>query len=494
MVNPCSWLDHSTAFQILRRITGSIWIANVLDFLNSYASFVVSFSISLYLTLSLGMSDLDASRAYSWYGGSGVIYGVLVGPIIDRIGLKKSVMVGLFVMTIGRFVFAFSQVVWVSLAVLIFVIPFGHAIFDPPLNIAAEVYGQVNAVDSDQADQISKMSFRILYFSANAGAWIALLLTDLLIDKSSMTVGNITNVDCHGTWDLFSGGDNPSTTDVSADWVIGGYTLLFSTAALITTLALFLAPSFKELPVAQPKNRLTWRDYFETFREPNFYILLWFVICLIPVRAMFKYMEVLMPLYFSRTIPCAPWATLLSINPMGIMILTPIVSVVTNRVPLFVLLITGTLISAISPLIMALWPDAPYYLNIIISMSTFTLGESIWSALIGLFILQLSPLNKKGLYGGMTEIPTFLGSIAAGEITGYLLTTYCPVGGDPDLCHAMWIPVTFMSLLTPANLLIMYFVIYRWCKCMKPANDLLLESDIELPIVKQVDEPSENDE
>ena len=485
----CRWLNRHGTWLAIKRIALCLWIAFALHALDAYSYFALSFSITLYFTESLGMSDEAASRYYAWYGGASVIFGVLSGPVIDRMGLKKSLLLGALVSTVARVLFAFSGSIPVVVLSLLIGVPLGAGLFQPPLHIAVDRYSALKATSVDEESEIKKMGFRFLYTAANVGAIVALLFTDFAIDtspdlaglgNSSDTNSSLAQLTCPTSFDLFNGGDDPG--DSSDDhWMFEGYVLLFATAAAVSAFTVVLSSAFQEQRMAKEPAKLTWRLGLSTLREPNFYILLWFVTVLIPVRAMFKYMEALMPLYLTRTLPCAPYGTLLAVNPFGIIVLTPIVGVITRRVPFWALLVIGTFVSGVAPLLMYWWRDGPLYSNIWVSIGIFTLGEALYSPLISQYTLLLSPADKKGLYGGLILIPTFIGTFVAGEITVWLLATYCPRDGDPDRCHDMWLPVTLMSVSSSVLLLVMWVVLHPICKYDEAARaeGYVLQEDFE---------------
>lgn len=479
----CLCLNRIGTYRVLRRIPACLWIVFLLHCLDAFSYFARTFNITLYFTERLGMSDATASRYYAWFGAASVVFGVLAGPVIDWMGLKKSLLLGILITTVAGFMFAFATSIPVVVMALLFGIPLGAALFQPPLHIAVDRYSVLKAENEDMGEQVKKMAFRFLYTGANLGAVVALVYTSALIVQSGVVMSSqssessganstTTTANCSDVgFNMFAPAQLEPTSSESEDgWVFDGYGLLFLTAAIVSAVTVVVTSAFQETRMPVEPEKITAKQCISTLREPNFYILLCFVTSLIPVRAMFKYMEALMPIYLTRTLPCAPYGMLLAVNPLAIIVLTPVMGIVTRRVPLFALLIIGTFISGISPLLLAFWTEAPYYTNIWVSILIFTVGEALYSPMVSQYTLMLSPLNKKGLYGGLILLPTFLGTFAAGEITAWLLEDYCPRGGDPARCHEMWIPVALMSLISFVLLVVMYIVLYPVCKFNEEAS------------------------
>ena len=74
----------------------------MLKLLESFAHFSLSYVLVLYLSEEFGYSDQSAGWVYGFFGMLITIYGVLVGFLIDRLGVRLALMLGSFLLLGGR--------------------------------------------------------------------------------------------------------------------------------------------------------------------------------------------------------------------------------------------------------------------------------------------------------------------------------------------------------------------------------------------------------
>jgi len=463
-------MNQIAVWRTIRAIAACLWVVFLLQSLTSFSYYARLFSITLYFTESLGMSDASATSYYMWFGAASVIFSVLAGPVVDQLGLKRSMLLGVTALTVAGFVFAFSQNIPLTAAALLGGIPLGTALLEPPMHISINRYSSLKVANKGEADEVEKMGFRFIYIAANLGAALALVFTSLAVGNPANDSGNASTsavpLNCSRPLDFFAGDETVGLDSLDSDdpWFISGYALLFAVAAVVTLVSVFVVWAFEEVRLPQASAKFSFREFLGTARETRFYVLLLFVASLVPVRATFKYLEALMPIYIRRTQPCAPYGLLLAVNPLSIVPLVAVMAPATRRVPLFVLLIAGTFVAGAAPLLLTFWTEAPYYSNIWVAVLLQTIGEAAYSPLISLYIMKMSPPNKKGLYGGLLKLPEFLGNFAAGKITAWALAEYCPPGGDPEQCHGMWVPLSLISLISFVLLTVLYVILYPVCK------------------------------
>jgi len=352
-----------------------------------------------------------------------VVIGVPAGFLIDKIGIKYSLVIGSIFNTVGRIVFALSGTLWMQLLGLFVGTTVGAGLFISALHIGVKRYSGTKPSQT--------VAFHLLYWAMNIGAIGAMLGTDLALDSTFL-------------WE--------------------GYQLLFVLGA-VTSMATFVASVFfKEIEVKIEK--FTFKQYLAVVREKPFWKLLGFNFCLIPVKAMFRYMDALLPIYLTRVYPGVSYGAVLAVNPICIILLTPIAGLLTKRLHfVYGLVALGSLISALSPLPAVSWHELS---SIITFLVIFTFGEAIYSPKVGQFSLENSPKGKEGIYSGLIPIPYFAGNIVAGSFSGWLLDAYCPdndsssstaSGFDPVFaqeCSKVWGWIIGTSLLSPIVLILLY--------------------------------------
>jgi hypothetical protein len=195
----------------------------------------------------------------------------------------------------------------------------------------------------------------------------------------------------------------------------------------------------------------------EVFREPAIYRLIVLILLLVGVRAIFSYLYLLMPKYWLRTIgEDAHMGTLQAINPIlivvGIILFIPLV----NRFRLFSMLVYGSMVSAISLLVLALpWQwfsediARAHYAMAILCLIVLSVGEVVWSPKLYEYTAAIAPEGQEGTYLGLSMVPWFLAKSVVSVLSGHLLTRWAPVGvgekmvagevGYWDTPAAMWL-------------------------------------------------------
>ena len=76
-------------FFVLSTAPRELWILFLLKLLESFAHFSLSYVLVLYLSEEFGYSDQSAGWVYGFFGMLISIYGVLVGFLIDRLGVRS---------------------------------------------------------------------------------------------------------------------------------------------------------------------------------------------------------------------------------------------------------------------------------------------------------------------------------------------------------------------------------------------------------------------
>ena len=89
-------------FFVLSTAPRELWILFLLKLLESFAHFSLSYVLVLYLSEEFGYSDQSAGWVYGFFGMLISIYGVLVGFLIDRLGVRLALMLGSFLLLGGR--------------------------------------------------------------------------------------------------------------------------------------------------------------------------------------------------------------------------------------------------------------------------------------------------------------------------------------------------------------------------------------------------------
>jgi MFS family permease len=261
--------------------------------------------------------------------------------------------------------------------------------------------------------------------------------------------------------------------------LVGGCILFYGLVSLLG----LLNPAFdRVMHSVRAATEETGRLLAENFRDKPFWIYLSLLGLLTFVRLTFYIFHVWFPTYGIRVFgEGAMVGSIFGVlNPLMIVFLVPLISIMTMKIRSYTMLMIGTLVSAgsvflcfipdsvalslangpLGTLIFDYWLEVPvgqrdpFYISLIIFIAVFTVGEAIWSPRLMQFSAEIAPRGKEGSYIALAMLPYFVGKAMAGGMSGYLLATYTPEGllDYPDHQSA-WLWIGGMAILSPIGML-----------------------------------------
>lgn len=108
----------------------------LIKFFESFAYFIISSVFTLYLTDQFTISDLDAGIYYATYNFLTAGYGILLGQVIDRLGVKTSLAIAVSLCITGRFLIFLVNSGVVFIIIMFSALAIGTSIVLPALQIA----------------------------------------------------------------------------------------------------------------------------------------------------------------------------------------------------------------------------------------------------------------------------------------------------------------------------------------------------------------------
>jgi len=128
---------------------------------------------------------------------------------------------------------------------------------------------------------------------------------------------------------------------------------------------------------------------------------------------------------------------------------TFLVNYLTRKIPAFVAIIAGVLISSLSWLFLTLGSGVPF---IVAALIVLAIGEVVQAPRYYEYISRLAPPGQQGLFMGYAFLPIGIGYLIAGPTAGRLLHYFGEVRQQPAM---MWYVVSGAGILTTL-LLILY--------------------------------------
>jgi MFS family permease len=180
-----------------------------------------------------------------------------------------------------------------------------------------------------------------------------------------------------------------------------------------------------------------------------------FIFALIPVQTLFTYNWLILPQYISRAFAGGWIGEYFEIasnaNPLLIFFLVPIVTALTQKAPVYRMMIIGTLVMASAAFFLAIGPHPSTLLAFIVIM---TVGEAMWQPRFLQYAAEIAPEGRTGQYMGVAQLPWFLTKMLVPMIySGEMLARYCPPHGTQDT-RTMWLIFALIAITSPILLIL----------------------------------------
>lgn len=167
----CSCTGIRRKIDMLCLAPRELWVVLLLKLMNSFALFASLTMFFIYLTDEFDLSYPTAGYVIGVTGLLVSVYGAFCGPLIDRIGVKRSYILGALSGSIGGLMISFSANLGTVLAALFVFTAFGMALGIPVLSIGVKRY---------TFEPNRTIAFGLFYMVMNIGAAISFALVDVI--------------------------------------------------------------------------------------------------------------------------------------------------------------------------------------------------------------------------------------------------------------------------------------------------------------------------
>jgi MFS family permease len=447
----------------------------------------------LWLSKDCGLSDVNAGSFITGWSLALTAISMVVGALVDTVGIRRICLLSVFMLLFSRIMMA-----WITDPVVVFILGFlplalGFAIVAPVVSVGIKRY---------TTREGAAMGFALFYVIMNLGFAVGGLGFDWIrgFFASRDAAGQIIDANAGVVWL----GVHFSTYQLF---------FVFGTAATLLSLLTLLpirdgVERTEEGVVIEPlKTRGSALETVKSsavdtasllrkvFSEKYFWIFMGLIGLTVFVRFIFFHFHYTFPKYGLRVLgEDAKIGNIYGVlNPVLIVFLVPLVSVLTRKIASYRMLLVGAAISALScfvavvppqvfapltnsvlgemifinwlgmapdmPALMAA-PPTPAYWPLIAFILIFTIGESIWSPRLMQFSAEIAPKGRESTYLSLSVLPSFAAKLVVGPLSGILLHLYAPVDEETKKVldhphHSMiWFWVGVMALPTPIGLLL----------------------------------------
>ena len=277
-------------------------------------------------------------------------------------------------------------------------------------------------------------------------------------------------------------------------WALVATVSFFSITGILYAISSMAGTSIPSLDVVMKSVRdateETVRQLKENFQERPFWIYMGMLGILTFVRLTFYIFHLMFPTYAIRVFGADfPVASIFgTLNPVMIIFLVPLISIMTVKVRSYTMLLWGTGLSSASVFLCFMpeaissaladswfgvwifdyWLEAPignqdpFLMSLVVFIMVFTVGEAIWSPRLMQFSAEIAPRGKEGAYIALAMLPYFLGKAGAGVLSEQMTTRYFNSEQVIFPSHDVaWLWIGGMAALSPIGLIIFRGVFAR---------------------------------
>ena len=413
---------------------------NIAYFIEGLTYFGILGLLAIFFNDFIQLDDIKAGWMVGFLTAGITISMLVLGATVDMIGIRKSLLVSLVFILIGRIVLTAAPSLgvpglWNSAQIISLLgmmgIIIGYGIFQP---------ASYAAVKKLNTEKNAAMGYAMLYALMNLGGFLPGLMSPP-IRKSIGLDGAV--------------------------WVFTGITVLAIIAVtfLVTKKAIAEAQAkVKEIDgdnvededeLAKMTSKEKMRYYLKNFPLKDMRFL-FFIFILIPVQTLFAHNWLTLPQYTSRAfdgIVGENFEFFVNLNPILIFILTPVVTALTLKQGTYKMMIIGTLIMAFPTFILTFGPSFNTLMAYLLIM---TIGEALWQPRFLQWVAEIAPKGMTGIYMGIGQFPWFLTKIITALYSGWFLQNYVPADTPKDQLNTeyMWLIYGFIAIITPIGLLL----------------------------------------
>jgi dipeptide/tripeptide permease len=462
-------------FTVLQGAPRELWIAFVAKLLVIAAYSLSNSTLVLWLSSDFGYSDKQALATVAFWSLLMTAVTVVVGPLTDALGLRRTFFLGVVICAVSRAVMAFSNVQWLALAGGMFPLAVGEALSTPVLVAAVRRYSNTRQ---------RSISFSLFYMMMNVGFFIA----GFLFDGVRRGLGE------HGHLTLPLLGAQLTTYRALLLVSLGVELTLFPAIYFLREGAEATDEGLRITPLPpRPLGQNLWasmcrvvRDsavesgklLVKLFQQAGVYRLLAFLLLIAFLKVVLMQIYYVYPKFGIRELgDGAPVGRLWAINSILIVCLLPLVGALTQKYPAYRMVTLGSIFTAASVFILALptawfvtlangavgdwlghWylglsgPVHPYYVMILLFVVLFSIGETFYSPRVYEYAAAIAPKGLEASYSALSYVPFLFAKLLTGTFGGILLARYCPAEGERHSA-TMWLIVGITATVAPIGLI-----------------------------------------
>ena len=448
---PNPFTELVTSFRELKGAPRGFWYTNYMYWLDGVAYFGMLTLLAMYFHDILGMSDDAGHKIVSAYMALITGFMLIFGPISDKLGVRKSLLVSVVLYIIGRSALPLAPHIFPEGSSSILVFVFAGLLLAAAGNgfMQPASYAGVRKFSDEKT---ATMGYGLLYAGMNLGIVFIGFVSARI--RSGLDLG-----------------DNFSFEGFGIEGVMW-FCVLVNVVMLLFMVFFFTPKVEREAEQAGAAGTEQGREpgsdtaadedrsliagaleWFKTSPLSNSRFM-FFIFALMPVQTLFAYQFLVMPQFVTRAfseVVANNMEVIVNVtNPLIIVLGVPVITAMTRHVPVYRMMIIGSLVSALPTFFFLLGPN---FWLLMAYLILFSIGEALWQPRFLQYAAELAPEGKTGAYIAFANMPWFMIKFIAGWYTGRMMDIYCPAEG-PQNTETMWLIYGLVALISPIALVL----------------------------------------
>lgn len=135
-------------------------------------------TMTVFATAEYGFDDIETGKIYGWWGLMSTLWAMVLGPVIDVLGVRKTGLIGFAIYAVARFVIVFTNDRDIFKFVVIFISPFAEGL----AGLSSSLYGLATKRYTSTANR--NFGYAIQYAVMNFGGAVAGFIIDFVTGDS----------------------------------------------------------------------------------------------------------------------------------------------------------------------------------------------------------------------------------------------------------------------------------------------------------------------
>jgi len=400
----------------------AFWVANISEIFERLSYYGAFSSLANYLHESLNIPTEQTGALTGLFGGMVWFLAILGGAVADRLGFRRALSLAYLILGCAYFLLGSLGAAWMapvrSAVPLTGLLAF--VLILPALGIAMVKPSVVGTTARASHENVRSIGYSIYYTLVNIGGASGPYVASWA--HRHLGVENVFRVSA------------------------------FSVLLMFFAVLLFFKEPRRSGDLQTASLAETTKNFFTVLTNPRFML---FLLIFSGYWIVYWQEYIVLPIYIHGYIdPKADVELILVTGAITVICLQFLVTYLTRKIPPFLAITIGTLISALGWLIVAFHPAV---WAVVLSLIVIALGEIVLSPRYYEYISRLAPPGQQGTYMGFAFLPIGIGSFVGGWLGGRLMHYYGEVVQRPA---QVWWAVTGIGIGTTL-LMWLYHIIVK---------------------------------